>query len=204
MLEVINLECVRGDRTLFKDLNFKVAAGELIELRGANGSGKTSLLRILGGLAAPAAGAVRWQGKNIRKLSEEYFAAVAYLGHQNGVKSELSAIENLSISSGLSGRNLSKDQAQQILVRVGLSQYAMPTRFLSAGQRRRVGLARLLSSMASLWLLDEVLTSLDEAAVNMTRDLISEHLEQGGMAIIATHQELNLSRESYQRIQLSE
>src|ERR1044071_9329267 len=158
MLEVINLECVRGDRRLFKDLSFSASRGEFIELWGANGSGKTSLLRILCGLAAPSAGEVRWNGKAVRALGEEYFATVAYLGHQNGVKSELSAIENLRVSSGLSGQALSRDQAQQVLTRAGLSQQDIPTRLLSAGQQRRVGLARLFSSRASLWLLDEVLT----------------------------------------------
>src|ERR1043166_2886620 len=95
MLEVINLTCVRGTRRLFKDLNFSTGEGELVELRGPNGSGKTSLLRILCGLATPAAGEVRWKGQSIRSLGEEYAASVAYLGHQNAVKDELSAIENL-------------------------------------------------------------------------------------------------------------
>src|SRR5437660_208840 len=103
MLEAINLTCVRGTRRLFKDLNFTVERGELIELRGPNGSGKTSLLRILCGLATPASGDVLWDGKNIRALREEYSAVVAYLGHQNAVKDELSAIENLRIASGVSG-----------------------------------------------------------------------------------------------------
>ena len=202
MLEVVNLECVRGDRKLFKDLSFSAAPGELVELRGANGSGKTSLLRIICGLSPAAAGEVRWQGQNIRTLSEEYFATVAYVAHQNGVKSELSAIENVRVFGGLSSQDPGRDRAQQILTRVGLRQQEVPARFLSAGQRRRIALARLLISGASLWLLDEVLTSLDEAAVGITRDLISEHLDHGGIAIVATHQELSLSRERYQRIQL--
>jgi heme exporter protein A len=203
MLEVINLECVRGDRRLFKDLAFTAERGELIELRGANGSGKTSLLRIICGLAAPAAGEVRWEGKNIRELGEQYFSSVAYLAHQNGVKHELSAVENLRVTSGVAGHGLTRDQAQEILARVGLSQQSLPARLLSAGQRRRVALARLLSSKAMLWILDEVLTSLDEAAVGIAREMISEHIRQGGMAIIATHQELNLSLERVQRIQLT-
>src|SRR4029453_13963670 len=99
MLEVTNLTCVRGTRRLFRDLNFSAGEGELIELRGPNGSGKTSLLRILCGLATPAAGEVRWHGQNIRKLGEEYSAVLAYLGHQNAIKDELSAMENLRISS---------------------------------------------------------------------------------------------------------
>src|ERR1051326_7765880 len=121
MLEAINLTCIRGTRRLFRDLNFSAAAGELIELRGPNGSGKTSLLRILSGLATPAAGEVRWQGKNIRSLREEYSGSVAYLGHQNAVKDELTAIENLRISSAVSGHRLSRDRAQELMARVGLT-----------------------------------------------------------------------------------
>src|SRR6476660_2991887 len=111
MLEVINLTCVRGTRRLFKQLNFSAGEGELIELRGPNGSGKTSLLRILCGLATPAAGEVRWNGQSIRRLGEEYYAAVAYLGHQNAVKDELTAIENLKISSAVAGKTLSTSEA---------------------------------------------------------------------------------------------
>src|ERR1700693_1990802 len=121
MLEALNLSCVRGTRRLFKGLNFSVNPGELIELRGANGSGKTSLLRILSGLATPAEGEVRWQGKNIRSLGEEYSGAVAYLAHQNGVKDELSALENLRIACGVAGNDMSKVDAQAILTQVGLS-----------------------------------------------------------------------------------
>src|SRR5438045_9473142 len=106
MLEVINLTCVRGTRRLFKELSFSASEGELVELRGPNGSGKTSLLRILCGLAAHAAGEVRWGGQRIRSLGEEYSTLVAYLGHQNAVKDELSALENLRISSGVSGNSL--------------------------------------------------------------------------------------------------
>lgn len=204
MLEVINLGCIRGTRRLFKGLNFSANAGELIELRGANGSGKTSLLRILSGLAAPAGGEVRWQGKNIRSLGEEYSAAVAYLAHQNGVKDELTAIENLRIASGVAGNALSKQQAQIVLEQVGLSrQQNLPVRALSAGQRRRVALARLLTSKATLWILDEVLTSLDDAAIELSGRFIGNHLSKGGIAIIATHQELNLAAERVQRIDLS-
>ena len=204
MLEVTNLGCVRGTRRLFKDLNFSAGPGEVIELRGPNGSGKTSLLRILCGLATPAAGEVRWQGTNIRSLGEEYAASVAYLAHQNAVKDELTAIENLRIASGVAGNSLSKSGAQQLLERIGLSrQQNLPARALSAGQRRRLALARLLNSRATLWILDEVLTSLDDAAVTLSREFISDHLKDKAVAIIATHQDLSLSAEKMQRIQLS-
>jgi heme exporter protein A len=204
MLEGINLSCVRGDRRLFKGLNFAAKAGELLEVRGPNGSGKTSLLRILCGLAAPADGEVRWQGKTIRSLGEEYFGAIAYVAHQNGVKDELSAVENLHISARVAGNNVSKNDAEAILERIGLrNQSHLPARFLSAGQRRRVALARLLASGATLWILDEVLASLDEAAVELARQLIGNHLDEGGMAIVATHQELGVYAGSVQRITLA-
>src|SRR5438067_13248305 len=204
MLEAINLTCVRGTRRLFKDLNFTVERGELIELRGPNGSGKTSLLRILCGLTTPAAGDVLWDGKNIRALGEEYSAVVVYLGHQNAVKDELSAMENLRIATGVSGHALSKQKAQDVFAKVGLTQQQnLPARVLSAGQRRRLALARLLTSKATLWILDEVLTSLDDAAVKLSREVITDHIQNGGIAIVATHQDLNLSVERVQRIQLS-
>ena len=204
MLEVENLVCVRGTRRLFKDLNFSAQEGELVELRGPNGSGKTSLLRILCGLATPAAGEVRWQGKNIRSLGEEYYAQVVYLGHQNAVKDELTAIENLRISSAVAGQVLTQTQAQEILQRVGLTQQQnLPARVLSAGQRRRLAMTRLLTSNARLWILDEVLTSLDDTAINLSRKFIAEHLKNGGIAIVATHQDLNLEAPRTQRLQLS-
>src|SRR5438046_10692867 len=112
MLEVLKLGCIRGDRRLFSDLSFSATAGELIELRGGNGSGKTSLLRIVCGLSSPAAGEVRWNGENIRRLGEEYFRGIAYLAHQNAVKDELTAIENLRISTGVAGNSLNKAQTQ--------------------------------------------------------------------------------------------
>ena len=204
MLEVENLTCVRGTRRLFRDLNFSAAPGELVELRGPNGSGKTSLLRIVCGLASPASGEVRWKGKNIRALAEEYFRDVAYLAHQNGLKDELSAYENLRMSSGIAGRSLTKSEAIDALTRVGLAdRLHLPARVLSAGQRRRLALARLWSLKCKLWVLDEVLTSLDDAAMQIAREFINQHLRQDGIAIIATHQDLNLSADRVNRIQLA-
>ena len=204
MLEVINLTCVRGTRRLFKDLTFSAESGELVEVRGPNGSGKTSLLRILCGLAMPAAGEVRWNGTSIRSLGEEYSGSVAYLAHQNAVKDELTAIENLRISSAVCGNVLNKKEAQETLKRVGLrEQQNLPARVLSAGQRRRLAMTRLLTSTARLWILDEVLTSLDDTAMNLSREFISDHLRKDGIAIVATHQELNLAAPRSKRIQLS-
>jgi heme exporter protein A len=203
MFEVINLGCIRGERRLFGGLNLSARPGELIEVRGANGSGKTSLLRILCGLAQPAEGEVRWHGKNIRSLGEEYFGSVAYVAHQNGVKDELTAIENLRIAGGVAGNSLGEREAQEILARIGLQKESyLPSRFLSAGQRRRVALARLLITKAELWILDEVLTSLDSAAMALASRFIGEHLHNGGMAIISTHQDLNISATTTRRIEI--
>lgn len=204
MLKVISLGCIRGDRRLFKDLNLQVERGELIEVRGANGSGKTSLLRILCGLAQPSEGEVLWDDQNIRSLGEEYFGSVAYVAHQNGVKDELTAIENLRIAGGVAGNSLGEREAQEILARIGLQKESyLPSRFLSAGQRRRVALARLLITKAELWILDEVLTSLDAAAMALSARFIGEHLRNGGMAIMATHQELNISATATRRLEIS-
>jgi len=204
MLEVNDLTCVRGTRRLFRGLSFMIQPGELIELRGPNGSGKTSLLRILCGLATPAAGQVLWNGLNIRDLKDEYFGDIAYLGHQNAVKDELTAVENLRIASAVSGRPLSQTEARDVLAKVGLTQQQnLPARALSAGQRRRLAMTRLLTSQAALWILDEVLTSLDDTAINLSREFITAHLSSGGMAIVATHQDLNLTAPSVRRLLLS-
>jgi heme exporter protein A len=204
MLEAINVTCVRGDRLLFRGMNFSLAPGGLLELRGPNGGGKTSLLRILCGLATPAEGEVRWNGTNIRTLREEYCASLAYVAHLNGIKDELSALENLLAAGRVAGRELSSHEGEATLERVGLiNQRHLPTRVLSAGQRRRLTLARLLAARAKLWLLDEILTSLDDSGVDLVRKLITEHIDGGGLAIVATHQDLNLTEAGSQIINLA-
>ena len=204
ILEVSKLGCVRGDRRLFSGLDLAVSPGTFIQLTGPNGSGKTSLLRILCGLLAPAEGQVKWNGANIRALGEEYFTSVTYMGHRHGVKDELSAVENLRISNALNGIELSKERARDVLEQMGLAgRHLLPARLLSEGQRRRVGLARLLVCNTKLWLLDEVMTSLDKGAVSLVRSLIQNHLTGGGIAIVATHQDLELSTDRIQRLELT-
>ncbi len=204
MLEAINLGCVRGDRRLFKDVNFSLEPGTFLQLQGPNGSGKTSLLRILCGLLAQVEGEIRWRGENIRAIGEDYFTAVTYLGHRNGVKDELTAVENLRVSNALNGIEVSVSKAHSVLKRMGLGGREMlPARLLSEGQRRRVALARLVVCNTSVWLLDEVLTSLDKTATLLVKSLIEEHLTNGGIAVVATHQELGLSAGSTQRLELA-
>jgi heme exporter protein A len=204
LLEAFNLECIRGERRLFSGLNFSLGPGSSLQLTGANGSGKTSLLRILCGLAPPAKGEIRWRGANIRSLGEEYFTSLTYIGHRPGVKDELTAIENLRVSAGLAGTEVSQQDALNVLGKMGLAgREHLPARLLSEGQRRRLGLARLGVCNTALWVLDEVLTSLDKAAVTLVSSLFEEHLDKGGMIVVATHQELNLSASSLQRIELA-
>src|SRR5260370_33653421 len=151
MLEAVNLSCARGERRLISGLNFSLPAGSYLQAFGPNGSGKTSLLRIGCGLAAAAAGEGRWDGTGIRGLGEEYFGAIAYVAHQNGVKDELDPIENLRISSGVAGNALSQREAQAVLERVGLGkQQHLAGRTRLGGQRRRVALSSTLASRAAL------------------------------------------------------
>lgn len=194
---------MRGERLLFSDISFALNPGGFIQLTGPNGSGKTSLLRILCGLLTPERGEVRWQGAHIRSLGEEYSRIITYLGHRNAVKEELSSLENLRISSGLAGCELTPNQAQQALARVGLAgRENLPARFLSEGQRRRSAVSRLITCNTALWILDEVLASLDHAATALIESIIGEHLSKGGMAIVATHHELHISASSFQRLEL--
>ena len=189
MLEASNLECIRGERSLFAGVGFRLAAGEMLYLQGANGSGKTSLMRILCGLAHPAAGEVRWRGEPIGKLGEDYRRELCYLGHHNAIKEELTPLENLLAAAHLADEDLDEGAALDALELVGLAgREELACRYLSQGQKRRVALARLVNERRVLWILDEPYVALDAAAVELVAGLIGAHLQRGGLVVLTTHQ----------------
>ena len=175
-----------------------------MQVQGANGSGKTSLLRTLCGFIQPDEGEILWHGKRVHDLGEDYFAELLYLGHLNAIKDELNALENLQMSAGLAGYTVTEQQAVAALRRMGLQRREhLPVKVLSQGQRRRVALARLLTTDAHLWILDEPLTALDVGAVGLMQELIGEHLSKGGMTIFTTHQPLQVAGVETRQLTLS-
>jgi heme exporter protein A len=202
-LQVNNLTCIRGDRRLFTDLSFELQASQLLHLKGRNGTGKTTLQRSLAGLFHPDAGDVLWNGQSIRELGETYYQDMLYIGHAPGIKLELSAAENLRTQCGLRGLTVSEDDAWVALQKLGLAGFEdLPARMLSAGQKRRIALARLFVDKARLWILDEPFTALDVAAVDLLQDILAEHLGTGGMVVLTTHQEVELPDERVMQITL--
>lgn len=192
MLEARDLECERGGRTLFRGLALALPPGEMVRVAGANGSGKTSLLRILCGLLPPTAGEVRWNGARIQSLREDYARHVLYLGHAPAVKDELTGAENLRAACALAGLAVSAGQLRDALAHFGVPG-DKAVRQLSQGQRRRAALARLVvSGAAPVWLLDEPFTALDAGAAQLTRALLGEHAQRGGSVVYTTHQPVDL------------
>ncbi len=190
MLEATGLECARGGRMLFRGLGLSLRGGERLRIAGANGSGKTSLLRILCGLLSPNAGEVRWKGSAIGGLREEYSKQLVYLGHAPAVKDDLTTAENLSIACTLAGLPAASPQIHAALGRLGLPAIDFPVKKLSQGQRRRAALARLvLSESLPLWLLDEPFAALDASATRVVEELIAGHIARGGALVFTTHQD---------------
>lgn len=204
MLEVAALACRRGDRLLFSELGFSVAPQTLLHVRGRNGSGKTTLLRALSGLLRPDQGSIRWRGEDIRDLAEDFNRELLYFGHLNGIKADLTGLENLRVSATLDQDRVSDAEILGALARIGLAGFEdLPTRMLSQGQKKRVALARLILSKAQLWILDEPFTALDADAVELLQTLISEQVARGGAVVLTTHQEVALTRGEIQRLTLS-
>jgi heme exporter protein A len=193
MFSAIDLVCSRGGRPLFGDVGFTLQAGSWLHVQGENGAGKTTLLRTLTGLAPADAGEVRWQGIDIRELGEAFRRAVLYLGHQPALKDELSALENLALALAIDGVKADEFEVLDALLHVGLGgREDVPVRQLSAGQRRRVLLARLLLRPAALWVLDEPFSALDKGAIDLLAAMLAEHLDRGGIAVLTSHQPVPL------------
>jgi heme exporter protein A len=181
-LEARGLACSRGPVTLFREVSFRIERGEWVAVRGSNGSGKTTLLRCVAGLTRLDAGEVRRDGN------------VAYAGHLAGIKDDLSAEENLRGALALAGATVDAEQARAALGEVGLlKRRTLPARRLSAGQRRRIGLARLMLDPAPIWILDEPLTALDDDGQALFARTLARHLERGGLALVATHHDFALT-----------
>ena len=202
VLEAVGLKCVRNEQTLFERLCFSVQAGEVLQVDGPNGSGKTSLLRLLCGLSAPSDGEVRWRGRPIGEIRDDYAREISYVGHSNGIKAELTPHENLAVARSLAAPRPDASVAK-VLARMELSALAgVPVRRLSSGQCRRVALARLLLSNGRLWFLDEPFTTLDGGSRDLVRELISDHAAAGGITVIVTHEPLDLAGDRVSRITL--
>lgn len=194
MLEVEALEARRGRRALFTDLAFAAQPGQLVRLTGANGAGKTTLLRMLVGLATPTQGQVRWHGTPIAAQRDEFHRQLVWCGHAASLKDDASAIENLRVAAALAGDAVEASAARQALGEAGLAgRDHLPARVLSAGQRRRVALARLLlAAHRPLWVLDEPFNTLDAAATQWLGALLLAHLARGGIVVLTSHQALAL------------
>ena len=204
MLEVKNLYCERDERVLFDKLCFKVEIGEVLQIEGQNGSGKTTLLRILCGLSDAFEGQLFWQGEDLDEVREDYYQAMLYVGHLAGVKGALTPEENLEWMSRLAP-HLNKLSIYEALKKVGLYGFEdVPCHTLSAGQQRRVGLARLYLSSAPLWILDEPFTALDKKGVAEKEALIASHVLAGGTVILTTHHELNIPNKTIRTINLDD
>lgn len=202
MLTLFDLSCARGDRVLFSGANLTLQPGEGLYITGANGAGKTSLLRLISGLAVPEYGSVLWNGESIHRLREEFARHLLFFGHAAALKDELTAIENLVISSAVSGRHVSQECAIAALRQFGLKgREELHARVLSAGQRRRVNLARLLlPEPPKLWVLDEPFTALDVRAIDQLSGILAQHMKSGGMVVYTTHQNVEFPGHAVRRV----
>ncbi|ENG3806494.1 TPA: cytochrome c biogenesis heme-transporting ATPase CcmA [Escherichia coli] len=201
MLEARELLCERDERTLFSGLSFTLNAGEWVQITGSNGAGKTTLLRLLTGLSRPDAGEVLWQGQPLHQVRDSYHQNLLWIGHQPGIKTRLTALENLHFYH----RDGDTAQCLEALAQAGLAGFEdIPVNQLSAGQQRRVALARLWLTRATLWILDEPFTAIDVNGVDRLTQRMAQHTEQGGIVILTTHQQLNVAESKIRRISLTQ
>jgi heme exporter protein A len=191
-LSVEKVHVWRGDRHVLKGVSLTLRPGEVLHVSGPNGTGKTTLLRVICGLLRPEQGQVSWQGQSIAAVRSEYQAVLAYASHEPALKGDLTALENLHFAVGLK-RRVTAAELRASLERTGVGACAdLPARVLSAGQRRRVAMARVLAMSASLWLLDEPFTNLDAAGTHLVSELLQSHIKHGGLALVVAHHDLKL------------
>lgn len=190
-LTFAKLGCTKGGRQLFKNVDCTLTAGQWLYVAGVNGVGKTSLLRMVCGLSSIGAGDILWNGVSIHAQADAYHQDLCYLGHLNGLQESMTVEENLTFIAALSGRAIGSGQTQKVLTRFGLRGRSQQlVRHLSQGQKRRVALSRLALSPARLWVLDEPYVAMDEGGVKMLADLIADHLQYGGLAVLTSHQKV--------------
>ncbi|PQJ89714.1 cytochrome c biogenesis heme-transporting ATPase CcmA [Aliivibrio sifiae] len=204
MLEIRNVTCIRDERVLFEKLSFTISSGELIQIEGQNGAGKTTLLRIIAGLGYADEGDIYWNGELTKQHREEFHSDLLFLGHHTGVKRELTAFENLAFYQSMHN-NYDEPAIWDALARVGLAgREDVAAGQLSAGQQRRVALARLWLSNHKLWILDEPLTAIDKQGVKVLEQLFMDHAKQGGIVLLTTHQDLFTDSDELKKIRLGE
>jgi heme exporter protein A len=206
MLEARQIECIRGDRRLFHDLSFQLEAKQALRISGENGSGKTSLLRMVAGLSPTQAGEIRWNQARITVMAEDYRRELLFIGHANGLKEDLTPLENLQHALALGGRHVNADELRAAFSQQGLAAIAsLPVKVLSQGQKRRVALVRLVfCADKALWILDEPFGALDAAAIARIEQLLVAHLNRGGMLLYTTHQEVALAGTQSQSVELGQ
>lgn len=202
LLSAQNLTCIREERVLFEALDVNISAGDIVQIEGPNGAGKTSLLRILAGLSQPYDGTIYFQNKAVAQQRENFHQNLLYLGHLPGVKGEMTAQENLEFNLALHGLNAS--DAEETLSEVNLLGFedALASH-LSAGQHRRISLARLWQSQHKIWILDEPFTAIDKLGVEKLEQLFLRHADNGGCVILTTHQDLSLPAERVKKVTLT-
>jgi heme exporter protein A len=203
-LALDQVACVRGGRTLFRGLNVQLGAGQLLRVAGANGAGKTSLLRLMCGLLLPSEGEVRWRGQPLTAQRQTWGRELVYLGHAAALKDDLSPLDNLQTACALGGHDVTRAEAKQALADAGLRGFERtPVRHLSQGQRKRCGLARLvLARAAPLWVLDEPFNALDTAATAWLEGLVRGQLRRGGAVVLTSHQGVALDDVAHQELAL--